>query len=111
MKAIELDILPAWVHEDDLLFILGKVWPMKRVEEANDALERHGYDERLTWLDMPLSRRHTVLWVDPAYLAAERWPESAVSLTEVEGWEQVFRVEVSDLTEWRPVETEGDNRV
>lgn len=107
MKAIELDILPAWVHEDDLLFVLGKVWPMKRVDEANDALARYGYDERLTWLDMPLSRQHTVLWVDPAYLAAEHWPESSVSPVEVEGWEQVFRVDISDLRVPEPIDVEA----
>lgn len=113
MSNVTLTLPDAWITEDGALFIVAKVYaPMTRVFEAgNKALEENGYDERISFANVrpPYGR----CWVDPAYVAAEQWPDSAVSTVAVPGWVKLHRIDIEDLESHAPStpeQPEGENR-
>jgi hypothetical protein len=99
LDALEVKItLPnAWITEDGVLFMRSYTYaPLQKVfENSNKALEESGYEERIGLHNFrpPFPR----VWVDPAYVAAERWPESAVATERTEGWVCLYRVDVEAL--------------
>lgn len=101
-RTISLTLPDAWITEDGALFMVANPYlPITRAFEAgNKALEENSYDDRITWTptdgQASLPRMEN-RWVDPAYVAAEQWPDSAISEVPVDGWVKLHRIYVEDL--------------
>ncbi|MGV8912216.1 MAG: hypothetical protein ACOH14_06310 [Rhodoglobus sp.] len=99
-----VEIPQAWVFEDLALFVVAPVLRAlpHLVELGNEALAEACLDLRL---DTGVVRSSAAtVWVDPACVAEERWPDSSVSTVEVDGWVRLLRIELDDL---EPVDTVG----
>lgn len=96
-NTIMLKIPESWVSEDGVLFMVSHVYrPLRRIfEDANRALEENGYEVQIS--DKNFRPPYPKVWVDPAYVMAELWPNSAVSTQKVEGWVGLFMVSVEEL--------------
>lgn len=96
MKEVTVKIPDAWVN-DGVLFAVAPsgVLVTKVFDAGNKALEEGCYDERIGFKNVrpPYPR----VWVDPAYVGTEHWPESAVCEQNVDGWVRLWRIDIEEL--------------
>jgi len=105
LAKVAVELPQAWVFEDVALFVVAPVFKLVHslIEIGNDALAEAFLDLRLD-ASVAHSSAASTVWVDPAYVAAERWPDSAVSKSAVDGWVRLWRI---DLEAIAPAATVG----
>lgn len=100
MATITFTIPDAWISEDDRLFVVADTYAWgtpEAIAKLNALLADSGFEQRLTMAHVPLGRRFPSLFVDPAFIASERWPESAFSSIATEDWVRVFEIPVDAI--------------
>jgi hypothetical protein len=97
MNEVTQTLPDAWITEDGVLFFVAKDYPSKTVafESVNKVLQENSYDERVGVNSADQS--YVFCWVDPEYVTAEQWPDSAVSAVFVPSWVKLHWIHVEDI--------------
>lgn len=93
----QVKIPDAWITEWNVLFVIPSArddWG-RASQSANAVLAEWDYPIQITPGDL---RDHAESrWVDPAVIEQETWPDSGYSPERVDGWVEVYRVDIEDL--------------
>lgn len=92
--SLTIEVPDAWITEYNVLFLIHRTYVGLPVlaERANRELEDWNYPHRFDASSLLAARER--LWVDPAFIMSEVWPQSAVSREKREGWVRVLRVDL-----------------
>lgn len=97
---VPLHIPDKWIDDDNNLVLIPKTYERAEslVERGNDLLEEFNHSFRLTLSNFSPAfvRKPYTRYVDPAYIAAEHWPEFALTAMPNPTWVKLYIVPIEE---------------